>query len=268
MKAYAVEVRERVLAGIEGGLSHREVAHREGVGLRTVNQYLKLWRSTGSVAPRSRGPRQVLQAVDLAVLRQLRAEDPTASKQVLANRLAERQGIRVSSGTIGRRLASMGFAYKRRAHAPHVARSSRRPAKPYGLAPASAPPTSPGRRTYPTDLNDAEWEILEPLIPKCKTGGRPEEWPRRELLNAMLYVLRNGNAWRALPHDFPPWSTVYGYFRKWRISGLWQQVNDKLRSRARWRAGRGLSPTAAVMDSQSAHTTEKGGLMAGMATSA
>ena len=270
MSAYTVEVRERVLAGVDEGLSHREVARRAGIGLTTVNNYLKMWRTTGSIVPRRHGggSRKVLNDGDLAVLRELRAEDPTATKQVLAERLEERCGVRVSVGTIGRRLASMGITYNRRAHAPLVPRPSKPVVKPYAFMPASTPPDLPDRRTYPTDLTDAEWDILEPMIPKCKAGGRPEKRPRRELVNAMLYVLRNGNTWRALPHDFPPWSTVYCYFRKWRISGLWQKINDELRSQARRRAGRGLTPTAAVMDSQSAHTTEKGGLTAGTAISA
>jgi transposase len=84
----------------------------------------------------------------------------------------------------------------------------------------------------------------------------------------MLYVLHNGCTWRALPHDLPPWSTVYSYFRKWRISGLWREINDQLRSRSRQHAGRAVFPTAAIMDSQSAHTTEKGGLADGTAINA
>jgi transposase len=106
---------------------------------------------------------------------------------------------------------------------------------------------------------DSEWAILEPMIPRTLPGGRPEEWSRRELVNAMFYVLKNGCTWRSLPHDFPPWSTVYSYFRKWRISGLWQQINDALRPRVRKKVGKSATPSAGIMDSQSARTTEKGG---------
>lgn len=271
MKAYGLDVRERVLAGVSKGQSPLKVAQDLGISIESVRTYVKLWRTTGSVVPQPHGggARQVLSAGDVAILQQLRAEDPTASLRVLAERLAERCGVRVSVHTIRRRLMSMGVAYRHRAPMRKKLASppSAQNAKPYAFAPASAPPAALDRRVYPTDLTDAEWEILEPFIPKCKAGGRPEERPRRELVNAMLYVLRNGNTWRALPHDFPPWSTVYSYFRKWRISGLWQKINDELRSQARWRAGRGLAPTAAVMDSQSAHTTEKGDLTAGTAIS-
>ena len=138
------------------------------------------------------------------------------------------------------------------------------PKRPHGyhMAPETAPPAAPSRKAYPTDLRDAEWARLAPFIPKIQGGGAPERWPRRELVDAMLYVLRNGCAWRSLPHDFPPWSTVYYYFRKWRIAGLWPTINDALREQVRLKAGRAATPSAAILDSQSAKTTEKGGSMA------
>ncbi len=115
------------------------------------------------------------------------------------------------------------------------------------------------RRAYPTDLTDAQWAVLEPLVPPPRPGGRPPKHPRRELVDAMLYVLRSGEAWRRLPHDLPPWQTVYHYFRLWRRDGTWERVNAALRERTRLRAGREATPSAAILDSQSAKTTEKGG---------
>lgn len=120
------------------------------------------------------------------------------------------------------------------------------------------------RRAYPTDVTDAEWAVLAPLIPAPKPGGRPRLHERRELVNAMRYVLRGGIAWRALPHDLPPWQTVYHYFRLWRIDGTWERANAVLRAQVRQRAGRAPAPTAAILDSQSAKTTEKGGAAATM----
>lgn len=115
------------------------------------------------------------------------------------------------------------------------------------------------RRAYPTDLSDAQWATLEPLVPAPKSGGRPPKHPRREIVNAMFYVLRGGIAWRAMPHDLPPWQTVYDYFWQWRDDGTWERINTALRERVRVRKGREAQPSAGIIDSQSAKTTEKGG---------
>lgn len=115
------------------------------------------------------------------------------------------------------------------------------------------------RTAYLSDLTDAQWRRIKPLIPPAKPGGRPRTVNMREILNGIWYVLRSGCAWRLMPHDLPSWSTVYDYFRKFRQSGVWQLIHDALRDRVRQKDGRERSPSAAVIDSQSVKTTEKGG---------
>ncbi len=114
------------------------------------------------------------------------------------------------------------------------------------------------RKLYPSDLTDDEWRILEPLVPPVKCGGRPANHPRREIVNAILYVLRTGCQWRAIPHDLPPWKTVYTYFRTWRLDGTWQRLHTHLRQDLRQAEGRHAEASAAILDSQSVKTTEKG----------
>ena len=112
------------------------------------------------------------------------------------------------------------------------------------------------RKAYSTDLSDLEWTVLGPGVPTPKPGGRPIDHERREIINAIFYVNRTGCQWRALPHDFPPWSTVYGYYNRWRADGTWQLLMDKLRVLNRIAAGREPEPSAAIIDSQSVKTTE------------
>ena len=114
-------------------------------------------------------------------------------------------------------------------------------------------------KRYPSDLSDAQWAVLEPLLcPPRARQGRPRRVERREIVNAILYVLRTGCQWRYLPEGLPNWRTAYWYFSRWRDDGTWARINDALRRRVRVALGRQPEPSAAVVDSQSARTTERG----------
>jgi putative transposase len=115
------------------------------------------------------------------------------------------------------------------------------------------------RARYPSDLSDQQWALLEPLIPPAKPGGHPRTTAIREVINAILYLDRTGGQWRSLPHDLPPWSTVWTSFRTWRNDGTWQRIHTTLREKTRLKQGRESTPSAAIIDSQSVKTRQKGG---------
>ena len=114
------------------------------------------------------------------------------------------------------------------------------------------------RTAYPSDLTHAEWAQVCRVIPAPKKGGRPAKHDRREIVNALLYVARTGCQWRALPHDLPPWPTVYWYFRIWKKDGTFDRLMDLLRGDLRVAEGRNRQPSAGIIDTQSVRTTEKG----------
>ncbi|WLT37013.1 IS5 family transposase [Synechocystis sp. B12] len=107
------------------------------------------------------------------------------------------------------------------------------------------------REFYSTDITDSQWQLVEPHLPKAKTGGRKRKTSLREILNAIFYMLRTGCAWRLLPHDFPKWRTVYGYFQQWHEDGTWKKLNRIFREKVRLKAGRNTHPSAGCLDSQS-----------------
>lgn len=129
------------------------------------------------------------------------------------------------------------------------------------------------RRRYPTDLSDAQWERLRPLLVRDPSkGGRPRTYPLREIINGLQYVLRGGISWRSMPHDLPPWDNVYDHFRRWKKDGTFEKIHDALRTEVRQKEGREATPSAVIIDTQSGcrgavapvsvRTTEKGDAVA------
>ena len=114
-------------------------------------------------------------------------------------------------------------------------------------------------RKYPTDLSEHEWRCIRPHLPEPTGQGRPRLHGSRAILDAVFYVLKSGCPWRLLPREFPPWKSVYDWFRRWRIDGTWERLNAELRERLRCRLGRDPNPSAGIVDSQSASTTGVGG---------
>jgi putative transposase len=115
------------------------------------------------------------------------------------------------------------------------------------------------RNPYPSDITDEQWSLIEPHIPPEKPGGRPRTVDMREVINGILYLNRTGCSWRMLPHDLPPWGTVHYYYWRFRREGVWSNIHDRLREQVRVAAGKEKTPSAAIIDSQSVKTAEKGG---------
>jgi len=115
------------------------------------------------------------------------------------------------------------------------------------------------RKPYPTNVTDEQWKLIEPFLPSAKPGGRPRSTNLREVVNALLYLVRTGCQWRMIPHEFPPWKTCYNYYRAWIDNGTWDELVASLGMEVRVQAGRPDTPRVAAIDSQSVKTTEQGG---------
>lgn len=265
----------------------QEIAQQAGVSVATAHRVLARYRRGGVDAiegVRKGGRRHSsLPLLEEATFLAPFAERAIGGERVRVEEIQQALHARLDRAvhrvTVERLLARHGWRWRDtsgRAAQPAPAgaetageSSERQPVPPAPVADRSrrSPPApqSHALPRYPSDLTDQQWARLEPLLPPAKPGGHPRTTDLREVLNALFYLDRTGCQWRALPKDFPPWSTVWTYFRKFRNDGTWQRIHTALREQARVQGGREPTPSAAIIDSQSVKTSQKGG---GAATTA
>ena len=275
---YPVEFRAQLVNEYEScSDSIKTVAERNGVCENTLNNWVLHKRRTGQVPTGRRGCSGRFTMRDLDFFRERLEEEPSLSLRKLARRWAEHTGMKTPSPmTVRQALLTLGFESSSQADSRHQRRKPKRRPAPRGYSPPPAsppryrpqhrsiPPHQEHRDSYPSDLTDEQWALLEPLFARETRRGRPRKHQVRELMNALLYMARTGCAWRYLPNDFPPWQAVAKTYYRWRDSGLLEQVHLRLRHEVRINAGKQPAPTAVIIDSQSVKTTEKGGSVASM----
>jgi len=225
--------------------------------------------ASSTSAKRRRGPGRPpkLGPEEVQVLIELVRENPTLSMDDLVWAFRERTGIAVSAPTVKKNLEAAGFRRSRPERPSPGSKGSgeqRRSEQAVGRPPqqyryAQQHRDSGDVTRYPCGLTDSEWEQIEHLFGPPRRTGRPPEYPRRQVLDGCIYVLRSGCSWRMLPKDFPPWDIVYRTFRRWLARGLFETMYDELRKLWRSRQRRDPDPTAAILDSQSVKTSPQGG---------
>ena len=287
--AHPIEFRraavDAYLAG-EGG--YLTLGKRFGVSGSTIRRWVEQFRSEGNLASRRRGAALAYDGDEQALLVSLVESGEFQTMDEFRRELGRRTGRLVCGPTMYRYFERLGIRWRRATDEPPqdrnragdevdkvdeiaLAQDERPAAKAPGDARTEAIPKNTWRYRevhrrvrppggYPTDVTDAEWARLQPIFDPPKRRGRPLIHPRRSVLNAMMYVLRTGAAWRMLPNDLPPWQTVYEAFRRWHREGRFERMHDELRKMWRERMGRAADPSAVAIDSQSKKTGKKGGL--------
>lgn len=254
-KAYTQEQRQAALAAVDAGDSRRKVADKLGIGVTTVNSWVAQRAQEGRVAPKLRGKSSLLNDSQRAKLVELIEQHRDASLADLATAMEQACGAKLSIQAVSNYLHRAGF-HKDRPAKPVVTDAT---ATPDGTRYQDRHRRDPKDGTYPSSLTDAEFAVLDKLMVRKERRGRPPSYPRRSMLDAVFYIVRTGCQWRGVPHDFPPWTAVWVTFRRWRNNGMLDRMYEALLVQWRLQAQRKAEPTAAIIDSQSVKTTEKGG---------
>jgi len=271
---------EAVAAVLSGAGSRKQVAEQYGMSVGSLDRFVARARYAAGQAP----PSSTYSPEELEPLRAELLGSGSMSARQAQQFLAQRTGKSVSVSTAEHLLhlvrslsPGSGLPVPPPKPAPKTAKVPKPPQPPQ--PPRTPPPPKVPKKAsyradhrrdapdrYPTDLTDAEWAVLQehfrPKGGKGSKGGRPPEHTARRMLDAIFYVLRSGGSWRMLPHDFPPWKSVYATFRRWMADGRLQNAHNALRRTLRTRLGRNEDPSALIIDSQSVKTTEKGALAA------
>lgn len=253
-----------------------KIAKEFSISRQTLKNWIKLKQETGSLEPKKpenvgRPPELDDEHIDF--IRKIISEDPSISLREIADLLRHEYQKNLSKNTIAIYIKKIGFVYKKKVVSkqghPKKEKEFQEDGKDgnqgeeiYRYKPQHRfqPPPPLNRTQYPSDLLDDEWKLIEPFLrTPQRNGGRPRKVPLREVVNAILYILRTGCQWRYLPHDFPDWNLVAKTYYRWIERGTWEKINDALREKVRVASGRTAQPTAGIIDSQSTKTTEVGG---------